>query len=143
MFGTGGFKAFCGGTDCVIKMKQEGVFSNGLVLNDGQFPADCSGPNAECFPTQIPDPFPATQGAVGWGDFDLNGLHLTSGAGGTISFDSGGAYSYTGGKFSGHSGTYKVIACTDALPVPGTAALMLLPLAGLAALRRRRRSLRG
>jgi hypothetical protein len=145
LFGTGGFTAFCGGTDCVIEMKQEGVFSNGLVLNDGQFPADCNGPNAECFPNQNPDPFPTTQGAFGWGDFNLDGLDLTSGVGGTISFDPGGAYTYTGAKFSGHSGTYEVVACTDVVPVPvpGTAALMLLPLAGLAALRRRRRSLRG
>jgi hypothetical protein len=132
-FGTGAFTAFCAGSDCEVEMKQEGVFSEGLIVNDGQFPEDCTEPgaNAECFPIQAPDPFAAAQGANSWGDFDLSGLVLSNAANATITFGSNGSYTYSGTKLSGHSGSYKVIDCAVAVPVPGTLALLLLPLGGL------------
>lgn len=122
----------------------DGVFTdNGLIYNDGQFPpstpAPCSSATDQCFPNQNPTPyFVATLGDFSWGTgaFDLNTWQVTGG-GDTITFGSGGTYTYSG-KFAG-TGTYKMVDCTAAVPEPGPLALMLLPLAGLWVVRRRRR----
>ncbi len=136
LLGTGLLKGTCAGTNCSLTINTvDGMFSgNGLIYNDGQFPvsAGCAAGTEECFPTQsttLPSasPFPTTSPG-----FDLNGLALTPGnAGGAIVFGAGFTYSYTGGKFGSHSGTYKTVDCTNDVPEPGSLPLVLLSLAGL------------
>ena len=71
---------------------------------------------------------------------NLNGLILgtaTGPSGTTISLGSG-TYTYSGTPFqSPHTGTYKATRDCTTVPEPGTFVLMLLPLAGLRAIRRR------
>ncbi len=142
LLGTGLLKGTCSGTNCSLTINTtDGMFSGkGLIYNDGQFPvsAGCGGPAEECFATQSTtppsaNPFPTTSPG-----FDLNGLTLTPGTGGgSIVFGAGGSYNYTAGKFGSHSGTYRIVDCTNTVPEPGTLALALLSLVGLALAGRR------
>lgn len=137
LYGTGAYIATFNGTtyDLVIKTN-EGDFTNrGLIYNDGQFPVSsgCSGAAEQCFPFQnmVSTPSSAT---------DLTGLVVGTAMGPTgdqISFGNG-TYTYTGSKFqNGHGGTFTTRDCAT-VPEPGTLLLMLLPLAGLRAIRRHR-----
>lgn len=129
LWGSGVLTGTCGTTSCSLTLDTSGIHSNGLIYSDGQYPVDCSGPVAECFPTQSPSPFTTSDAT----SFNLNGLVLTTNpAGGTITFGAGGTYAYSGSKFAAHSGTYRTTACADyTVPEPGTFPLLLLSLAGL------------
>jgi len=72
-------------------------------------------------------------------NINLNGLVLRTALGAQLSFATAGSYSFNGGtKFSVHSGTYKSRFTTGAIPEPGTLALLLAGVGGLAlALRRK------
>ena len=133
------FNSGTGNYDATLDTSTGIYAGRGFILNDGQFPvsAGCTADTEECLGTSNAWSTPAA-GFTSCAALNLSsGTPLQLSGGGSISFDSASSYSYAGGKFAGHGGTYKVQAC-GTVPEPSTWLLMLAPLAGMGLLRRRK-----